>query len=66
MYGIFILNHPNLRRILTDYGFIGFPFRKDFPLSGYIELRYDEITKSVIIEPLELMQEFRLFKLEIP
>jgi len=55
-----------LRRLLTDYGFVGFPFRKDFPLSGYVELRYDEITKSIIIEPLELMQEFRNFKLEIP
>jgi NADH dehydrogenase (ubiquinone) Fe-S protein 3 len=66
MFGIFFFNHINLRRILTDYGFIGFPLRKDFPLSGYIELRYDEILKSIVLEPLELMQEFRFFKLEIP
>jgi len=66
MFGIFFINHPNLRRILTDYGFIGFPFRKDFPLSGYVEIRYDEIQKSIILEPLELMQEFRFFKLELP
>jgi len=66
MFGIFFSGHTNLRRILTDYGFVGFPLRKDFPLSGYIELRYDEITKSIIVEPLELMQEFRFFKLEIP
>ena len=66
MYGIFFYGHHNLRRILTDYGFMGFPLRKDFPLSGYIELRYDELSKSIILETLELMQEFRLFKLEIP
>jgi NADH:ubiquinone oxidoreductase subunit C len=66
MFGIFFSGHINLRRILTDYGFIGFPLRKDFPLSGYSELRYDEISKSIIMEPLELMQEFRFFKLEIP
>jgi NADH:ubiquinone oxidoreductase subunit C len=66
MFGIFFNDHTNLKRILTDYGFIGFPLRKDFPLSGYIEVRYDEILKSVIIEPLELSQEFRFFKLEIP
>jgi NADH:ubiquinone oxidoreductase subunit C len=66
MFGIFFSGHINLRRILTDYGFIGFPLRKDFPLSGYSDLRYDEITKSIVLEPLELMQEFRLFKLEIP
>jgi len=66
MYGIFFNNHTNLKRILTDYGFIGFPLRKDFPLSGYIEVRYDEISKSVVLEPLELSQEFRFLKLEIP
>lgn len=66
MFGIFFKGHLNLRRILTDYGFMGFPLRKDFPLSGYIELRYDEINKSIVLEPLELMQEFRFFKLEIP
>jgi|HubBroStandDraft_3_1064219.scaffolds.fasta_scaffold160092_3 NADH:ubiquinone oxidoreductase subunit C len=66
MFGIFFSNHLNLRRILTDYGFVGFPLRKDFPLSGYFELRYDEINKIILLEPLELMQEFRFFKLEMP
>jgi NADH:ubiquinone oxidoreductase subunit C len=66
MYGVFIIGHPDLRRILTDYGFLGFPFRKDFPLSGYVELRYDEINKYVVVEPLELSQEFRYFKFENP
>jgi NADH:ubiquinone oxidoreductase subunit C len=64
MFGIFFIGHLNLRRILTDYAFIGYPLRKDFPLSGYIELRYDEISKSIVLEPLELSQEFRFFKLE--
>lgn len=66
LYGIFIIGHPDLRRILTDYGFLGFPFRKDFPLSGYVELRYDEVNKYVVVEPLELSQEFRYFKFENP
>jgi len=66
MYGVFVIGHPDLRRILTDYGFLGFPFRKDFPLSGYVELRYDEINKYVVVEPLELSQEFRYFKFENP
>jgi len=66
MYGVFITEHLDLRRILTDYGFLGFPFRKDFPLSGYVELRYDEINKYVVVEPLELSQEFRFFKFENP
>lgn len=66
MFGIFIVDHPDLRRILTDYGFLGFPLRKDFPLSGYIELRYDEIHKYVVMEPLELSQEFRYFRFENP
>lgn len=64
MFGIIFIGHPDLRRILTDYGFIGFPFRKDFPLTGYTELRYDDINKSVVSEPLELSQEFRYFRLE--
>lgn len=64
MFGIFFVGHLNLRRILTDYAFIGYPLRKDFPLSGYIELRYDEISKSIVLEPLELAQEFRFFKLD--
>ncbi len=66
LYGVFITGHPDLRRILTDYGFFGFPFRKDFPLSGYIELRYDEINKYVVVEPLELSQEFRYFRFDNP
>jgi len=64
MFGIIFIGHPDLRRILTDYGFIGFPFRKDFPLTGYVELRYDDICKTVVSEPLELSQEFRYFRLE--
>ncbi|XP_045463054.1 NADH dehydrogenase [ubiquinone] iron-sulfur protein 3, mitochondrial [Harmonia axyridis] len=66
MYGVFFVNHPDLRRILTDYGFEGHPFRKDFPLSGYVEVRYDDEKKRVVVEPLELAQEFRKFDLSAP
>lgn len=66
MFGVFFANHPDLRRILTDYGFEGHPFRKDFPLSGYVELRYDDEQKRVVVEPLELAQEFRRFELSAP
>lgn len=66
MYGVFFANHPDLRRILTDYGFEGHPFRKDFPLSGYVEVRYDDEQKRVVLEPLELAQEFRRFELSAP
>jgi NADH dehydrogenase (ubiquinone) Fe-S protein 3 len=66
MYGVYFANHPDLRRILTDYGFEGHPFRKDFPLTGYVEVRYDDEVKRVVVEPLELAQEFRKFDLQSP
>jgi len=66
MYGVFFTNHPDLRRILTDYGFEGHPLRKDFPLSGYLEYRYDDEKKRVVQEPVELAQEFRKFDLTAP
>lgn len=66
MFGVFFLNHFDLRRILTDYGFAGHPLKKDFPLTGYFELRYDEISKSLIYELVELSQELREFKFANP
>lgn len=66
MHGVYIEQHPDLRRILTDYGFEGYPLRKDFPLSGYNEIRYDESQKRVIYEPVELTQEFRVFQFTSP
>lgn len=66
MFGVYFANHPDLRRILTDYGFEGHPFRRDFPLSGYVEVRYDDEKRRVVVEPLELAQEFRKFQLETP
>ncbi|VIO95365.1 NADH-ubiquinone oxidoreductase 30 kDa subunit, mitochondrial precursor, putative [Brugia malayi] len=66
MYGVWFNNHPDLRRILTDYGFEGHPFRKDFPLSGYVELRYDSELNRCVYEPTELAQEFRKFDLKTP
>nr|WP_316653579.1 NADH-quinone oxidoreductase subunit C [uncultured Gellertiella sp.] len=61
MYGIPFTGHPDLRRILTDYGFEGHPLRKDFPTTGYVEVRYDDAAKRVIYEPVDLKQEFRNF-----
>jgi len=66
MFGIYFSNHPDLRRILTDYGFEGHPLRKDFPLTGYVELRYDDELRRVVQEPVELAQEFRKFDLAAP
>jgi NADH-quinone oxidoreductase subunit C len=61
MYGVFFADNPDLRRILTDYGFQGHPLRKDFPLTGYVEVRYDEEQKRVVYEPVRLTQDFRSF-----
>lgn len=61
MYGILFSGHPDLRRILTDYGFAGYPLRKDFPMTGYVEVRYDADQKRVVYEPVKLTQEFRSF-----
>ena len=66
LYGIYFYNHSDLRRILTDYGFDGFPLRKDFPLSGYVQIRYDEVSKRIVTEPVELMQEYRFFEFNSP
>ena len=61
LFGVYFSDHPDLRRILTDYGFEGHPMRKDFPLTGYVEVRYDEEQKRVVYEPVKLTQEFRNF-----
>ena len=66
MYGVMFADHPDLRRILTDYGFEGHPQRKDFPLTGYVEVRYDDLQKRVVYEPVSLEQEFRRFDFMSP
>ncbi|MFQ5773226.1 MAG: NADH-quinone oxidoreductase subunit C [Kiloniellaceae bacterium] len=66
LFGVFFSDHPDLRRILTDYGFEGHPLRKDFPLTGYVEVRYDEDQKRVVYEPVKLTQEFRYFDFVSP
>ncbi|MGD9743098.1 MAG: NADH-quinone oxidoreductase subunit C [Dongiaceae bacterium] len=66
LYGVFFADHPDLRRLLTDYGFEGHPMRKDFPLTGYVEVRYDEGQKRVIYEKVKLVQEFRSFDFVSP
>ena len=66
MYGVAFDGHPDMRRILTDYGFSGYPLRKDFPLTGYVELRYDDELKRVVYQPVQLVQEFRDFDFMSP
>jgi NADH-quinone oxidoreductase subunit C len=66
MYGVPFSDHPDMRRILTDYGFSGYPLRKDFPLTGYVELRYDDELKRVVYQPVQLVQEFRDFDFMSP
>jgi NADH-quinone oxidoreductase subunit C len=66
LFGILFSGHPDLRRILTDYGFQGHPLRKDFPLTGYVEVRYDDAQKRVVYEPVKLTQEFRSFDFMSP
>jgi len=66
MFGIRFLLHKDLRRLLTDYGFKGHPLRKNFPLTGFFEVRYDDESRTIVNEPLELTQEYRIFRFENP
>jgi len=66
MYGVFFSEHPDLRRMLSDYGFEGHPLRKDFPVTGHVQVRYDEAQKRVVYEPVTLTQEFRNFDFVSP
>jgi NADH-quinone oxidoreductase subunit C len=66
LFGVFFFGHPDLRRILTDYGFVGYPLRKDYPLSGFLELRYNEGLKRIIYEPVEFSQKYRYFDFRRP
>jgi NADH:ubiquinone oxidoreductase subunit C len=66
MYGIYFYDHSDLRRILTDYGFSGYPLRKDFPVNGYFQIRYDETIKRIVSEPVEFAQEYRFFDVNNP
>lgn len=66
MYGVFFKNNNDLRRILTDYGFEGFPLRKDFPMTGFVEIRYDDTEKKIVQEYIEISQEYRVFNFKSP
>ena len=66
MQGVFFTNNLDLRRILTDYGFEGYPLRKDFPMSGFVEIRYDDTEKRIVQELLEVSQEYRIFNFKSP
>jgi NADH:ubiquinone oxidoreductase subunit C len=66
LYGVYFLGNPDMRRILTDYGFEGFPLRKDFPLTGYTQIRYDDSSRRIVLEPVELAQEYRMFEFKSP
>jgi NADH:ubiquinone oxidoreductase subunit C len=66
MFGVFFNGHSDLRRILSDYGFEGYPLRKDFPVNGFLELRYDDSKKRILSEPLQVTQEFRLYNFSMP